>query len=86
MLYHLTNVGPQAEWKIEKVWEKFPNLPLVYRNYPMTMQEAGWPDSNESGYDEGVAIMNGLHSMGFERELTDQESFEVWSFWFGLKK
>jgi hypothetical protein len=81
MLYHITNVGPDALWKIEKAREHFPSFRLVHRDHPFTQEEC-----SIDGYDEGVAILNGLHSMGFERKLTDQELFNFFSFWFRLKK
>lgn len=81
MLYHLTNIGPDAEWKVDRLREKFPELPIVYRDFPATATEFDYP-----GYDEGVAIMNNLHSFGFSQKLTDQEIFEVYTYWFGLKR
>lgn len=81
-MFHLTNVGPNAMWKIEKVREKFPDLPLVHRDYPISQEEMG----DDTGYDEGCAILVNLHSIGFSRQLTDQEMYEVWTFWFNLRK
>ena len=81
MLYHLTNIGPDAKWKIDKVREKFPELQLIHRDYTMTMTEAdSWL------YDEGCACLAGLHSIGFTRKLTDQEVFEVFQFMYGVKR
>jgi hypothetical protein len=74
------NIGPNAVWKVKKAREKT-SLPFVHRKYPITQSEA-----NNDSYDEGAAILNGLQSIVFECELSDQEMFEFYSMWHNLRK
>lgn len=78
-MHHLTNIGPNAEAKVAKARE-LTGLPLVHRPYPGLPEEMGWDN-----YDFDAAVKNDLHSMYVERQLTDQEMFELWRTWFQIK-